>query len=90
MSSKNNYKNKKQGILLLFQIFFFCLEKNYFPDMLRIYNKITLKKETPTCLNNVNSILRAMIFNASHMDSSHLSLMSWVPLLFNQFCAFYC
>ena len=36
-------------------------------------NKITLKKETPSNLNNVNSLFRSMILNASHIDSSHLS-----------------
>ena len=57
MSKVINYRNKKQGkSFTVTSDFFFCLEKNYFPDMLRNCNKITLKKETPNCLKNVNTI----------------------------------
>ena len=51
---KTMIKSKK-GVLPLLQIFF-CLEKDYFADILRNCNKITLKKETPNNLNNVNSL----------------------------------
>ena len=61
----------KKGVLPF--RFLFCLEKDYFADILRNCNKITLKKETPNNLNNVNSLFRSMILNASHIDSSHLS-----------------